>query len=191
MSFPAGGVLLEPSRHELSMMKRNETLLNVKVKPYNYVRKSWGDVNYLDWDEKDPYIYEMKYGGHFTNIESSNPMTSYFSQENVDMISKKLTELLDGVDPQGRKMIIPDKTIRSLLGAVYDARPGNPRDMVDIVMNTIVTQVKDETEIIAQNNKLSQWVVQYNGDYGIKAYPEQKRQIRRRRPTPNLFHMNY
>jgi hypothetical protein len=178
-------------KHEIANIQRQDTILNVISKPYSYVRKSWGDVQYLDWDEKTPFIYEMAHGGHQTLIEDSNAMTSYFSQQNIDLISKKLTELLDGVDPQGRRMIIPDTTIRSVMSAIYAGRPGNPRDMTDMVMNTIVQQIKDETEIIQQNNKLSQWVVQYNGDYGIKSYPEQKRQIRRRRPTPFIFGMRY
>ena len=197
---PSGGVMIDTNitpqdraqlKREIANVKRQETVLNTMTKPYNYNHKAWGDPTYLDWEEKTPYIYEMAHGGHFLFIEDSNPMTGYFSQQNVDMISRKLTELLDGVDRQGRKMVIPDTTIRSVMSAIYAGRPGNPRDMTDMVMNTIVTQVKDETDIIEQNNKLSQWVVQYNGDYGIKGYPEQKRQIRRRRPTPFIFGMRY
>jgi hypothetical protein len=168
-----------------------DTQLQAKLPPIEYTHKKWGDPQFLDWSERQNYIYEMKYGGHQIFVEDDYNMTSYFSQETVDMISRKVTQLLEGVDSKGRTMLIPDETIRRLLGSIYENRRGNKRDMIDMVIMAIVQQVKDEAEILEQNQKLSQWVVQYNGDYGIVPYSELKLRTRQRRPTPMLFGMRY
>jgi hypothetical protein len=46
---------------------------------------------------------------------------SYFSQNTINIISKKLTQLLQGVDEQNRPIIIPDKNISFVMSDIYQS----------------------------------------------------------------------
>ena len=52
---------------------------------------------------------------HVGYTESNDCIKKYFSQPTVNMISKKCTELLMGVDPQNRRIIVPDDIICNVM----------------------------------------------------------------------------
>ena len=124
-------------------------------------------------------------------------------------IQRKITELLAGVDPQGRPIIVPLKTIGSVLSEVYnsndpkvgdiysryiiDVEPNrnDVRDIIDRTIQIIVSQVRTDLEVSENNQKLSIWSTLY-GDFnkeGLRAHPPIK--IRKNGPPRFQFHMRY
>ena len=53
----------------------------------------------------DNYIRNVGYK------EDNKCITKYFSTSTLRIISAKITELLQGVDPENRAIIVPDKTV--------------------------------------------------------------------------------
>ena len=142
--------------------------------------------------------------------ETNDCIRRYYSPENVAMISKKVTELLQGVDPNNRPIIVPNKTICNIMDSVYYSfRPPTgdiygrynvptgmgPEDyvqsMIDQTIEIITNTVRNEMMMEENNRKLTAWTTVY-GDFnqhGLRAHPEIK--ILKKRPTPFQFQMHY
>jgi len=135
----------------------------------------------------------------------------YFSEETIRIISKKISDLLEGVDTYGRRIQVPDSTICDIMSAVYNShRPqvgdiysryiisgmedkrNDVRDMIDRTIQVIVSDVKNTYDTIKCNNSLSIWNTLY-GDGVNKAGLRQTSKIytRERRPMQMMFNMNY
>lgn len=132
-----------------------------------------------------------------------------YSRDNIRMISSKITELLMGVDKNNKAIIVPDKTIYSVMSAVYDNFRPETEDIysrynipnrgatsytqriIDQVINIIVSDVKNNLGMDECNSKLSAWVQVYGSfnSHGLNQVPKIK--LRERRPTPMLFNMTY
>lgn len=163
------------------------------------------------------YGTEIKYGEiiddsyvRFVGYNNFNiDLNYYYSKENVGIISKEITNLLKGVDPDNRPIIVPDRTILNILDSVYRSyRPqtgdiyarynipgsenlGYIEEMIDQAIEIIVSDVKNNLEMEENNRKLTVWTTVL-GDFneqGLRSHPNIK--IRERRPTPMLFNMNY
>jgi len=169
-------------------------------KLYDYVGTPAGVVQktkYIGWE--DSYPYEQWFG-------------VMFSPQNINNISKRITQLLEGVDPQGRSIIIPDHSIIRVMSATIDAyKPQigdiysrytmftDPQDVTKEVIlrtvNTIVGQTKTEADMVASNQKLTKWTTvlgEFN-EHGLRSHAPLNKHIRslRRRPTPMQFNMVY
>jgi hypothetical protein len=150
----------------------------------------------------DQYIKHVGY------VET-RPMAKYYSKQNIDRISAKISQLLQGVDPQNRKIVVPNKTICSIMSSVYsnfrpetggiysrytiptNGDPGYVQKMTDQVINIITTDVKNNLGMEEANSKLSIWTTVL-GDFN----PHQLRshapiKIREKRPQPMMFFSNY
>jgi len=127
-----------------------------------------------------------------------------FSTTNINKVSSKISELLVGVDFKNRKIIVPDKTIGSVMSSVYNNFKPTRSDMYstyennsdlsrvnDQVINIIVSDVKNNIEMEEYNNKLSIWTTVLGdfNEHGLRQHSGIK--IRERRPDPMLFNMNY
>jgi len=133
-----------------------------------------------------------------------------YSSSNIKSLSDAITNALQGVHPENKKIIVPDETIAQMLSNVYrnGTRPNigdihtryiipqnEPRcDLRSInnqTINIIVRSIKDEFQTIEQNKRLSVWNSVY-GDFnkeGLRAHAPIK--IRRRHPQYMAFNMNY
>lgn len=114
--------------------------------------------------------------------ESNDCIRKYFSPENIQTISAKVTQLLQGVDPMGRPIVVPYKTICHVLSEIFDSyRPPTgdiygrynvPTDepdnyvqsMIDQTIEIITSDVKNNLEMDENNRKLSIWTTVY-GDF--------------------------
>jgi hypothetical protein len=134
-----------------------------------------------------------------------------FSQENMDYLSATISDALRGVDPQNRKIIIPDDKIANVLSTVYKyatranigdihsrfiVGPTETRNDIKNInnqtINIIVSAIRDEVEMAEQNKTLSVWDQSLLGDFnrqGIRAHAPIK--IRKRTPQRMAFNMNY
>ena len=150
------------------------------------------------------------YVKHVGYSESNGCIQEYYSEGTRRTISNKITELLQGVDPQNRPIIVPDKTICSLMNDIYASfRPATGdiytryiipsgtstqsyvQSMIDQVIEVIVSNVKNTLEMEENNEKLTIWTTVY-GDFnkdGLRQHPPLK--IRHKRPAPMQFNMNY
>lgn len=134
----------------------------------------------------------------------------YFNINVVNTISKKLTQLLMGVHPENRRIIIPNKNIAHIMDSVYqNFRPETGdiftrytipsglssddyiQSMIDQTIEIIYSQVKNNYEIDENNKKLSVWttVLGNFNDQGLRAYAPIK--TLNKHPQYGLFNMNY
>lgn len=142
---------------------------------------------------------------------NQNPcIQRFFTDENIKIMSKKITQLLMGVDPENRPIIVPNDKIKYVMDAIYNSyRPNTSdiygrynvptgtttesyvQDMIDQTVEVIVSDVKNNYETIENNEKLSAWVQIYGemNDHGLRAYPPIKTRLKR--PAPFQFHMRY
>ena len=132
----------------------------------------------------------------------------FFSKRNVNMISKKVTELLQGVDIQNRNIIVPDNTINQVMSSVYNnfspkvgdiftrynipgKKNNNNQTMIDMVINIITRDVRNNLGMIECNSKLSKWTTLLGdfNEHNLRSHSKIK--LREKRPTPMQFHMRY
>jgi len=142
--------------------------------------------------------------------EDNNKIAFLFGQKNIDYLSSAITEALDGLDPQGRRIIIPDDKICNVLNSVY--RNGTRANIGDIysryiippiqdrndlremnnqTISIVVSYIRNEIEMTANNKTLTVWNTLY-GDFnpqGLRAHSEIK--LRKRHPQYMAFNMNY
>lgn len=143
--------------------------------------------------------------------ESNICIKKYFSQETVNTISTKLSDLLQGVDPKGRPIIVPDKTICSVMSQVFtNYRPATKdiygrynvpsntaesyvQSMIDQTIEIIFSDVLNNLGMDEVNSKLSAWntVLGDFNENGLRSHPVIK--IREKRPNfyGNVSFMNY
>lgn len=144
-------------------------------------------------------------------VEGDDKYAFVFSQANMDYLSATITDALRGVDPQGRKIIVPDDKIANVLSTVYKygtrcnvgdiytryniepiATRNDIKDINNQTINIVVSAIRDELEMTENNKKLSIWDQQLLGDFnrqGLRAHAPIK--IRKRMPQRMMFNMNY
>lgn len=152
----------------------------------------------------DNYIKHVGY------TESNDCIKKYFSVETVQTISQKVTQLTMGVNPDNRPIIVPSSTICSVMNDIYESyRPpvgdiysryivpsgttseSYVQNMIDQVIEVIVSDIRNSLGIEEHNSKLSIWTTVY-GDFNqhqLRQHPIIK--IRNKRPAPFQFHLRY
>lgn len=149
----------------------------------------------------------VKYVGY---KEDNACISEYYDSKTVRIISNKVTELLQGVDPENRPIIVPDKTIYSMMNAIYaNYRPptgdifsryivpsGTSSDsyvqnMIDQVIEVITSNVRNSLGMEENNRKLSIWTSVYGdfNEHSLRAHAPIK--IRNKRPQSFMFNMHY
>lgn len=162
-------------------------------------------------DQFIKYVGYNGYNSHICNSECGESciQQQFFSKENINQISYKITELLMGVDKDNRPIIVPDKTICSIMSSVYDnflpetgdiysryniknTRVSNYfQRMIDEVINIITTDVKVNLGIEECNKNLTIWntVLGNFNKNGLQSHSKIK--LREKRPMTMAFNMNY
>ena len=144
--------------------------------------------NYYDISAK---IQDDNYYRHVGWNGGNEYSKTYFSEATIRTISTKITDFLEGVDPQGRSIVVPDKTIRLIVssGSIY--RDNYIQNMIDQTIEVITSYVKNTIGIEENNKKLTIWTTVY-GDFnrhGLQQTPKIK--IRNKHPDHFQFHMRY
>ena len=149
----------------------------------------------------------MRYVGY---KENNNCIRKYFSQETVDIISRKITELTMGADPKNRSIIVPDKTICGIMSSVYYSfRPPTGdihsryiipsglgpddyvQDMIDQTIEIISSDIRTNLGMEENNRKLTIWTTVYGdfNEHGRRSHAPIK--VLNKRPNPMEFNMKY
>lgn len=130
----------------------------------------------------------IRYSGYRQNNAC---IRKYFSQDTINLISKKVTELLQGVDTMGRNIIVPDETITGIMSEIYNSFrpntgdiysryivPNNEDDyvtnMIDQVIEIITSNVRNTLGMEENNAKLSVWttVLGTMNEHGLRSHSE-------------------
>lgn len=147
---------------------------------------------------------------HVGYSENNDEIKKYFDMETVRIISKKVTELTMGVDTQNRPIVVPQSTICSVMNDIYsnyqmptgdiysrynipsgDTSDSYRQNMIDMVIEVIVSDIRNNLGIEENNKKLSIWNTVY-GDFNSENLRQHAPiKIRNKRPAPMLFMMNY
>ena len=147
---------------------------------------------YIGWKGGDDYIKK------------------YFSDKTVRVISAKITDLLTGVDPHGRPILIPDKTILSVMSEIYKSyRPpvgdihsryiiptkegpySYIQEMIDRTIEIIVSDLKNSFGMKYNNESLSIWTTVYGDFNAHKLRQHGPIKVVNKRPDPMQFFQNY
>lgn len=159
------------------------------------------------FETKCPNEY-IKYVGYSTMSQYTQTL---FKTATVDAISARITKALAaaGVEPSGRPIVVPYKTICSVLSQVYDSylpqmgdivtrysiAPAHQDDyiknIIDQTIEIIVSDVSNNLEMAANNNRLTVWttVMGSFNPHGLQAHDKPK--INNRHPNMMEFNMNY
>lgn len=173
-------------------------------------------VEYVDdpvsFQQDDNYLKHPLWAATLIESDSLGGYNKLFSKQNVRMISDKVTDLLQGVDPQGRPIVFPDDKIVHVLNQLYEANKTqnigdiysrfhingleNKRDVIaelnQQAINLIYNEIKNITEIEQCNNKLDIFDALILGDFnklGLRQTP--KIYTRNRKGNTMEFHMRY
>lgn len=146
----------------------------------------------------------------YVGWSESNPNIQYlFSRKNINYISHKVSEILEGVDVQGRKIVIPDDKICHVISSVLNANrprtgdiysryviPGSGasnviQDVIDRVIEIITSTIRNELEMIECNNKLTAWTTVLGdfNEHGLRSHPPIK--VSLKRPSRGIYNMMY
>ena len=146
-------------------------------------------------------------GYSYGDDQSAYCIKKYYSHETRQIISHKVTELLEGVHPQGKKIVVTDSDIcktmstiqnnyRPSVGDIYSryiipSKPENyVRDMIDQVIEAIVSQAKTQYITEECNRKLTVWTTVL-GDFNAEGLRSHSQLKIREDSIPMLFNMNY
>ena len=144
------------------------------------------------------------------NTKTTECWDKLFNYENIQMISRKITELTKGIF-ENRDIIVPNDKICHILTQVYKNHRPKTGDIYsryiipDKGIRNDIQQIIDETiEIITsdirinfatenKNSKLNIWVTQYGegNSHGLQQIPRGFAKIRHKRPMQMMFNMNY
>ena len=146
-------------------------------------------------------ICDTNFIKHVGYQENNDCIRQYFSQETVNTISLKVTELTMGVDPKNRPIIVPKESICNVMSQVYQGfRPavgsiysryviptGQPDNYVQMMINEVISiitsDIKNNLEMEEYNRSLSIWTTVL-GDFnlhGLSSHDQIK--VRNKRPS--------
>lgn len=107
---------------------------------------------------------------------------AFFSDKNVRWMSMVITSMLKGVHPEGKNIIIPNETIRSVCDSIFQNSPAHADVMSKMVISYIVEFVKTDYANTTKNNNLSIWVQRYDEESGLKQFNNIKLNNKQRSP---------
>lgn len=160
--------------------------------------------------EDDP-VMNNQYN-RYVGYEQNPEFKSFFTNETINFISKKTTQLLEGVHPENKHIVVSKDNIIGVMNDVYRTfKPpigdiysrfhivsqNNVEEyipqMIDRVIEIITSYVRNTIEMEENNKKLTIWTTVY-GDFnahGLRRTPILSKNIKYKRPTPFQIHMKY
>lgn len=155
-------------------------------------------------------LCDLNFMRHVGWEESNDCIKKYFSKATVDIISKKITELTMGVDPQNRPIVVPNPNICGIMSEVYESfRPPTGdiygrynvpsgmgpqsyvQNMIDQTIEIITGNIRYSLGMEENNRKLTIWTTVLGdfNEHGLRQHGPIK--TLNKRPNPMEFHMRY
>lgn len=147
---------------------------------------------------------------HVGYKQDNSCIQEYFSLDTVKKIKEQVTQLTLGVDPKNRPIVVSDRVIYHVMSQINDSfRPQTGdiftryiipsgvsnlsyvNDMINQVIEIIVSDIKTNTLMEENNKKLSAWTTVYGdfNEHNLRQHPIIK--VQDKRPEPFQFNMNY
>ena len=162
-------------------------------------------------DSRCPNQADYNYIRHPGWKEGNICIRKYFSPQITRIISRKITQLLQGVDKENRPIIVPDDTIHNVLNNVYTAyRPPtkdiygryniptyNPendvQNMIDQTIEIITSDVRANLGMQQCNEALSAWTTVFGdfNEHGLRQHAPIKIRERNTSHRGMVSFMNY
>lgn len=161
----------------LYAMSDTPETLNMIYTPYSVNARSSLTDNYRNADTNSDINYRYS---AFSYADDSD-YKDIFSSQSINWISNQITIRLKGVHPEGKNIVVPDKTILSVLDSFWNKTFKDSQRIREQVVLYIVDYVKNDFQVTEQNDKLSPWVQLYSEDTGLKRFNDIK--LAERRPT--------
>ena len=115
-------------------------------------------------------LYPYQNGYRYFAWNGSDRYNALYSPRSIQFMSEMITKGLQGVHPEGKKIIVKDDIIKSVADSIFQSSFSNAEQMQAMVTSYIINHIKNETQMIQQNNKLSIWITNYNVDSGMKKF---------------------
>jgi hypothetical protein len=151
-------------------------------------------------------LNNMRFVGYTQDNEC---LLNLYAPENIKRMSRQITHLLMGVDPDNRKIIVPDKSIADMVYSCYESyRPptgdiysrfnipikqseSSFQSIINQAIELITSQVRTTMEMEENNSKLTAWTTVYGDFNEHKLRQHAPIQVRNKHPTAMQFNMNY
>lgn len=177
------------------LLNRSSEISNANNASYLSQSEQYTDLNnyrYIGWDK--------------TQNES---VLQFFNHSNLLLIQKKITELLEGVHPENKKIVVSIPVISGVLSTVFENFRPETGDiysrytisseskfnyynhMTNEAIEIIIQNVKAQMGMDENNKKLTAWTTVL-GDFnsnGLRSHSKIK--VLNKRPDPMQFNMNY
>ena len=114
--------------------------------------------------------------------------TKLFSQPSVNWMSAQIILRLKGVHPEGKDIVVPDSTILSVADSWYQGTQLTIEMLQEMTVLHIVEQIRNDFQLIEQNDKLSAWIQKYDMDSGMKKFNDIKLNEKR---GIHFYHWSY
>ena len=160
-------------------------------------------------NQSNGYICDENYMKHVGWQENNDCIKTFFDQKTINIISKKVTDLTQGVEKDGRPILVSDKTICHVMSNVYNNhRPATgdiysrytiPKDypysdmqeLIDRTIEIIVSTIKNEYGMKYWNESLSIWSTLYGDFNEQKLRQHAPIKVLNKRSDRFQFNMNY
>lgn len=169
-------------------------------------------MEYAEFIDSNPEEYINDNYTRYVGYQDTNALlqAKYYNINTINTISKKVTQLLQGVDPKNRPIVVPNKTISNIMDSVYQSFTPQIGDiysryniasglnsddyvqsMIDQTVEIIYSEVKNNIEMENNNKKLSVWTTVL-GDFNenkLRSFPPIK--VLNKHPQYMAFFENY
>ena len=141
-------------------------------------------------NERENY-YSNPYEIERSSIERDTRDVYYrfFGKNNVFFISKEITKKLNGLNKEGKNIIVSDRQILSVMDSIYKNTYRDVDKMTMMVVGYIVDYVRADLETEEKNKNLSIWTTNFGPETGIRQFSKIK--LREKGPNRFIFNMNY
>lgn len=159
-------------------------------KPWTYFNSDHlgnkASTSYSNITGEFPIDSAYRYAAGF---EESDRYLALFSNKSIDFMSRMITLGLTGVHPEGKNIIVPHETIRSVADSVYQAT-GQPADVMQkMIVSYIIDDIKTEYQNTAKNYSYSAWVQKYDQSTGLRQFDDIK--LNNKSKTSGYFQLRY
>ena len=167
----------------------------VKAHPYYDVYSDFNNKPYTYWTPQNnanndstsythmsgefPINTNYRYAAGF-NVNQR--FLAFNSDASIKYMSAIITKMLKGIHPEGKNIIVPEATIRSVADSVYQNTGQSAEVMQQMVISYIVDWIKTEYENTEKNNSYSAWVQKYDQSTGLQQFNNVKLNKKMRSP---------
>jgi len=156
-----------------------------------------------------PVSADEQFVRHVGYSYGNSRIANFFSPESIRLISRKITQLLEGLRSDGRPILVPDETIAHAMSSIWESYvpktgdiysrytiPGSGtddmiRDLTDRTIQLITNTIKTEYQMKECNDKLTRWTTLYGNFNAHNLTQTPPIKVRRRRPQRMFFFENY